>query len=385
MELKDKSRIQKTAPVLLLGLLVLGLGAGLFFYFKSNFPWLFTHLQPLPSSASPLAGQILYLYPAENPEIWTSRMDGSNPRTLTKTGGKVLDYAISREGWQVLYSVLNNQGGSDLHLLRLDGSYDQTIVNCGSESCDSPAWACDGKQAAFRRGQSSLTNLQPGDVAPLSSRIYTLDISTGAVQLFQSDRNFTGTTPAWSNNCDYFSFYDTEINSIRLIDAAGEKGNVLLPAIFLAGWSWSPDNEYLYFINQSTPEDFSHGAEYRYNLKTGKAELAFPESADIYDYSSVSFAPDGSLVFGRREVGGSPTWQIWMVNAGSLQPAAVTSDQQDTHTNASWDSTGKYLVYQQYALNDTTALPEVWVWNRLTSQKVQIVQDAGFPVWVASK
>jgi Tol biopolymer transport system component len=339
----------------------------------------------VPDTASPLAGQVLYLSPIDQPDLWTVARDGLAPVQLTHTGGKVLDFSVSPDGWQVLYSVQNMQGGSDLYILRLDGSMDQEVVSCGGESCDSPVWACDGKKAVYRRGTTPLIDMQRGQIQKLSSQIYTLDIPTNRTAVFQPDRNFTGITPNWSTDCKYFSFYDTDIDSIRIIDLTSDKGNVLLPAIFQAWWSWSPDGHYMYFINQSTPEDFSHAAVYRYDLKTGSADLAFKASAENYDYSPVSFALDGTMVYGRREIGINPARQLWLTMPGNATPSQITSEEASTHTNARWDSDGEAIVYQQFELSNTEAVPEVRVWDKTSRQSVTVAVNAGYPAWVPSK
>lgn len=296
-----------------------------------------------------------------------------------------MDFAISPDGWQVLYSVQNVQGGSDLHLLRLDGLSDRKMVSCGGAACDSPAWACDGKQAAFRRGTAPLVALQKDHVSKGSTQIVLLDISTGETRDFEPERSFTGILPAWSPNCQFFSFYDTDINSIRLIDLNIEKGNVLLPAVFEAWWSWSPDGQFLYFLNQSTPEDFSHNAVYRYNLQTGSAELAFKESAQDYDYSPVSFAPDGTMVYGRRIVGVNPARQLWLTLPGNATPVQITFEESCTHTNARWNKAGNAIVYQQFELDNADALPQVRIWQQSTRLSQTIAEDAIYPAWVPTR
>ena len=61
------------------------------------------------------AADIVFLgQTASQPEVWLADSAGDSVQSLTKTGGKVRDFAIFPGGDQVVYSSTNNQGGVDL-------------------------------------------------------------------------------------------------------------------------------------------------------------------------------------------------------------------------------------------------------------------------------
>ncbi len=53
-----------------------------------------------------------------------------------------------------------------------------------------------------------------------------------------------------------------------------------------------------------------------------------------------------------------------------------------THAAPQWDPSGRWIVYQRFALNDPNAQPEIWVFDTQTGQTQLLAENAFFPAWL---
>ncbi len=148
---------------------------------------------------------VLYMAPMnEGPELWRSRTDGSGQQQLTDTGGRVQDFGVSPDGEWIAYSVKNDQGGSDLRQVNLEGQT-SLLLDCGADICEQPAVALDGSRVAY-----VFTSRDPDYRPPPGPYVQVFDRTTGERLPLPLDRAASGDTPSWSPDGQRLAFYDTE-------------------------------------------------------------------------------------------------------------------------------------------------------------------------------
>jgi dipeptidyl aminopeptidase/acylaminoacyl peptidase len=93
---------------------------------------------------------LMYLSPAsEHGELWQVDPQNGNPIQITHTGNQVREFAASRQGQAVAYTVANPEGGSDLWVMDRQGEEQRILVACGNQRCSLPSWSADGSRLLF--------------------------------------------------------------------------------------------------------------------------------------------------------------------------------------------------------------------------------------------
>ena len=125
-------------------------------------------------------------------EIYVMEADGRNQKRLTYDFGDNRDPAWSPDGRQIAYTGFWNNGNPNIfnwniHLIDSDGKNQRMLTEKGI--AHDPTWSPDGDSIAF-----SGTD-RDGRV----SRIYTVDVGSGAVKMISEIHNQGDYDPDWLN------------------------------------------------------------------------------------------------------------------------------------------------------------------------------------------
>jgi hypothetical protein len=331
--------------------------------------------------------QLLYLQRTaagdEARQLFAVVPGGDQPRQLTDEPLGVFDYAVHPEGEAIVYSVLREDGGSDLWQMGRDGQKERLLLACPDAACLNPAWSPDGGQLAYeRRGiWADAPNLDPQ-----ASRIWLLDLESGEERpLFDYDVPLH--SPIWAPTGQHLAYLSPMASGIEIYDFLTEElvqfGNEwgAVPA-------WSPDGRHLV-----VPELMLAGEAFvvrllRLDLEDGAVLDISGEQEMVQDMTPAWSPGGGWIAFGRQwldEERWTPGRQIWLTRPGGSEAYSLLVEAMADHFAFRWRPDGAVLAYLR---NDLSAGPQpvpdvsLWIFDLVRRETTMVARGAVLPTWL---
>lgn len=314
-------------------------------------------------------------------QLYLADFDGDTVTTtpLTQTDADVLDFAIKPDGRQIAYALLRDGGTADLWLINSDGSDDRELLACPEAACTQAQWLPDGRRLIYERRNIPAPGAPPGN-----PRLWWLDVATGeTVPLFQNSQ-MLGLYPRVSNDGQWLSFVSPIDQGIQLYNL-GDGSGMLIPNQMGSPAVWRPQSDSLLVTNINTSSS-------NWSVELSSVDLASEattmlsqpiDEADGVDDSSPAWSADGEwIAFGRKLPRTPMGRQIWVIRADGSEPFALTNDPQIHHGEISWSPDGRFLLYQQYNLDELYAKPTVWLIEIATGEQIEIASPGTLPAWL---
>lgn len=312
-------------------------------------------------------------------DLWRVAADGTSPKRLTDIGN-IMDFAVSRDGEQIAFSVPNDTGGVDLWLTDRDGNATRMALDCGPDRCLTPDWSPDGRRIAYTRESAGLA---PG-APPGAPRPWVFDLQAGQTAPIYEDPQVIGYDPSWSPDGRRLATYDGIQGGIRVLTL--ETGSeVLLPTYSALVGAWSPDGTQMLYPDVIETQDGYRTIIMLADFSTG--EFSTFLEGGMYDaaYSVPVWSPDRRYVaVGLRPEADSPSREVWLINPATLGGPTIPTIDSDagvTFDFYQWNPWGTALVVQRAALKGKYH-PEIMVYSLETGKQVVVATDAGWPQWL---
>lgn len=306
--------------------------------------------------------------PLEAPEVWLASTVGKENRPLTAARGRVYDFAVAPDGEWVLYSVMNEDGGSDLFRIDREGTKPEMLVECGEYDCNQPAWHPDGSLIAYSRHLHGME---------LDSNIYwiegeneePLDILNGSFPAFSPD----------GQSLAYFSYSDSSVHVLNLstgVEITVLSHNPDRPA-------WSIDGKQIYFTDMVTGGELPQARLFKLNVETSQVESFLPAELTGYDASQIEWSPDGEwAVLGLKTLNPQSRRQIYIVRKDGTDLQAITADPNSSHSAYHWSPFSDQIIYQIYTFGALNAVPKIVVWDLASGSPAVIAENGALPAWL---
>jgi TolB protein len=328
------------------------------------------------------APALLYISPATGgpPDLWQVDAAGAAPPVqLTQTGGKVFDFAAAPDSSQLVYSVINDQGGMDLWLLPLASPAPaRLLVACGPDRCTVPAWSPDATRIAFSREEQGLSPTSP--LGP--PRVWTVNMPGGEAAALYVDSQVLGYGPVWSPDGARLAFFDGGVGGIRVLTVATGEEQILPTYMGLVG-AFAPDGQSMLFNDVKLQAEVVDSVLYRADFQTKAVSVPFGEGTTWSDFGVPAWAPTGEwLAVALRDGSSSPSKQLWLMRPDGTEARAITADPRFTHGSYHWDPWGRALVIQRVQLGVPYPKPELAVWSLDTNESHVVAVDATLAQWL---
>ncbi len=338
-------------------------------------------LRATSSSFTVRNSKVLYLSPANPPhEIFSKDVgaDASAGVQLTRTNGAIYDYAVARDGGQVVYSAQNARTGVDLWLIARSGGTPRLLVSCEIDRCIAPEWAPDGRRIAYSRENAGVA---PG-AAPGAPRLWTVDAETGETAAFNQDMQVLGFDATWSPDGKRLMVYDGSELALRVYEVESGRQQVVQTQMGMVG-SWSPDGTRMVITDLKLAQSQALVTLHLIDFERKDVSAAIGPEPESNDYSTPAWSPAGDwLLTAKRLPGSGPNKQLWLMRLDGSEGRALSSDNDYTYDGYRWDAWGTQAVMQRIALREAGALPEVVVWTMGSSAVRLLVADASMARWL---
>ncbi len=340
----------------------------------SSQTWTYTVRQPL----------IVYLSAGlETPhELWRIDPTTLERLQLTHSDGRIFDFAAAPDGENLVFSVVNDEAGTDLWIVDRDGTQARILLNCGPDLCSGSAWSPDGQRIAFSR--------EPAGLAPGSPkgppRVWTLSVADGQTAPVYQDTQILGYSPAWSADGAWLGMVDNSTASIRALQIADQRELLLETRQGTMG-SFAPDGSRLIyttlqFDDATAPQPYTTVIVADLGEAGGLTPILGREYS-LSDFGTPIWSPLGDWVaINQRTADSGPSKQVWRVRPDGSEAAPITNDPAFTFAGYRWSPWGDALVIQRFPLGTPFATPEIVLWSATDNVVTVLATDASLPDWL---
>lgn len=325
------------------------------------------------------SGNIIYLGWEDDEltdQLYQIDPNGGEKTRLTETPHGVTGFAVSPDGTQVAYSVVNENDTIDLWLMNSDGTKQKQILSCSDALCTRPVWAADERRLIVERRMLS----EPG-VPPGAPQLLWLDAQTGETLPVFADAAQTGYGARLSPDDQWLSYIVPEAPEIRVTHlATGE--SITAPSQTGEPAVWHPDGKSLLMSDiWFQGESFS---QHLFSLDLDSAELSniSGESLETNDGLPV-FSPDGEwIAFGRKKPRAPMGKQLWLMRPDGNEASGITENADIHYNNPAWSPDGERIVMQGFNQTEPESSPVLWLVDIETGVLEELVSPGIQPAWL---
>lgn len=268
---------------------------------------------------------------------------------LTQSGGAIVDFTVSPDGEQILFSRMNGKNGIDLWLMDRDGQGQNLLMDCGVDRCTAPDWNPVRDEIIF--SLQSAQGIGSGMDWDLP-RPYLLNLISGTSIPFLEDHTKPGYDSIWSSRGQWVSVWEGMDQGVVVMHANSKEIGFRDPTSEDTG-CWSPEERYFYYSDVKEEGLPIVSIIYQVDILTGLRD--YYTGSELFDlgfnYYYPVCHPGGQGLLTAVQVDPKiPQRELWWIQKdGSYQ--VISSDLSQMVTQFSWHPNGKQVLF----LRDTLA------------------------------
>ena len=317
----------------------------------------------------------------EGQELFSLGLDDNGSlQQITQSDGRILNYAVSPNGEQIIFSARNDDYGADLWMVNRDGSDQHLLLDCGGDRCSTAAWSPVSLEVAYTREAAGL-NPEGAKGAP---RIWMLNLdSLQTASLFEDDQKI-GYGPNWSPDGKWLSIWDGAAGGVTVINRQSGETFLLESSSGDTG-CWSADSQALYYANLIVGESSFHNVVLKADIANRTIETVLgsnlegeglsydnPECHPILNLLAASIQPNTKI----------PGKYLTIYNMDTKDETPVMNDMTKFGSHYSWNPGGEYFLFQMSVVSHNEEDFEIWVRDTANGQNRLVLSGARSPAWL---
>jgi Tol biopolymer transport system component len=345
--------------------------------------------------------RIAYLWPAGGlAQLYARSLSDGETAQLTNSPLGVLDFAVSYEGAQIVYTALTADGGSEIWHLDLVSEENRLILECQEGfRCQEPQLSPNLEELVFER--FSLEAGIAGSPQIGASEIWKIRMGDDAQAFRLSTSSHTATSPSWSPK-GLIAYYDVTSQEIVIVEPVSlpepaVRGSITNELGVVGTWTADgvslvfPDMVILdetYSRHEPTGDEFPlfYSHLFRQSIDFGLREDLSSVEFELVEDASPVLSPDGQwIAFSRKflqEDSWTPGRQVWVMQTDGSDASQVTDVPDNNHSSLAWNPEGTALSFVRINQNDFGAGPEVWIYE-FGTEELKLLSSGGFlPQWI---
>lgn len=310
------------------------------------------------------SGRALFSLSPEQPDLINQ---------ITPTEGMIVDFSVSSNGEQIIFSQENSQSGVDLWLTDRKGEEISMVLDCGEDRCSSLDWNPIRDEIAFTIEKRITGTSQIRWDLP---RPYLLNLVTGDSHSFFTDPSNVAYDPVWSSNGQWISLWNGENQGIEIVHSTS-KESIYIEKMSDDTGCWSPEERYFYYSKVQEEGLPIVSIIYQVEIFTLQ-ENPFPGS-DLFDLGYNYYYPechplgDGMTVVVQVDPI-IPYRELWWIKADQSYEK-IYSDLTKMVTQFKWSPNGKQGIFLRDTLAGLVDGSEIVLWQVEEPEKPITFQD----------
>ena len=322
---------------------------------------------------------LLYIGSAnQSPEIWKDCLNDNSKIQLSQTQGKIFDFSTSDDGEWIIYSIKNEQDGTDIWLMDRNGKANQIFYKCNEDLCLEPKFAPDGSKVVFFHSKKNQGTLAENK----KNEILIIDILSGNESSLVIDNNVNATFLQWSADQKYISFFDSFSSSFWIVNVNSDK-TIEIPSGEGLGSSWNRFMPTFVYSSLNYWGGIPYGQISEWDEISTSIKHLFGNEKDLNEYFSPQRRPQGDWIAASyRPIEGSASKQIAIFSIDGKKQELVTNEQTYSYSSFSWSINGEKIAFQRLQIGVRDSVPEIGLWMMSDQSKVIIENNASSPKWI---
>ncbi|MDK2982039.1 MAG: hypothetical protein PWQ55_2386 [Chloroflexota bacterium] len=325
---------------------------------------------------------VVLKYIGENQqELFALGLEESSPlQQLTESDGRIVNYAVSPNGEQIIFSALNDEYGADLWMVNRDGSDQRLLAACGGDRCSAAAWSPVSREVAYTREAAGLEP-QGAKGAP---RVWMLNLDNlETAPLFDDDQKI-GYGPNWSPDGKWLSIWDGVNGGVTVVNRqSGE--TFLLDSSSGDTGCWAPDSSALYYANLIVGESSFHNVILKADIaeRTIETVLGGNVAGEGLSYDNPACHPSLNQVASSIQPNTKiPGKNLTIYDMDSMAETAVMHDMTKFGSHYGWNPGGEYFLFQMNVVSTREEDYEIWVRDTASGDNRLVLDGARSPAWL---
>ncbi len=302
------------------------------------------------------------------------------PRQLGNAEYGIWDFGVDANTGQVVYSVLNEDGTSDLWTLTPEATEPTLLIACPDAACNSVAFSPDSQLLAF--SQRNATDFGVPVISP--PRLWLLDVAGGSSVPLFPDSQQLAFDPRWSPNGQWISYLSPDLGGVGVYNLENGLERFYATTTGEAAVWHSQRNELV------VSEMLNEGNTFEVHLFVIDPLTETRQDISTHEFpvedNSPAFSPDGEwIAFRRKEIEGpraSLGKQLWRMRADGSEAEPLTQAPEFDHGPPLWSPDGRYLLYHSFPLRGPDVTLSVWILDVTSGQAWEVAKPGQRPQWV---
>lgn len=295
---------------------------------------------------------------------------------LTQTAGEIVDFTVSPDGEQVLFSRWNDQQGIDLWLMDRDGQGLSLLLDCGSDRCTEPDWNPVRDEIVFSKQTEPDTASSPNNEI---QRPFLLNLRSRISTPLLKDDSKPGYDPVWSSRGQWISFWEGMERGIVILHASSREVGFSDPSAQDTG-CWSPEERYFYYSDVNDEGLPIVSIIYQVDILTGLRD--YFTGSDLFDlgynYYYPVCHPDGQGLLSVVQVDPKiPQRELWWIQPDGAHQV-ISNDLSQMVTQYSWRPDGSQVLFLRDSLTGLADGSKMMLWDPDNGSELHELTDQVF-------